>query len=256
MGDPGTGGIRYDNALPSATTNLAISTLTADTGNPNVKAFLLTLDDSSHSPRSTIQLRSASSAGVFTQFGVTGAIVDNGTWLQIPVTPTSSNGAPAASASLYSIFALSGDNGLGAVGSVSAANTTIDVSGTASAVLLARAALTGDVTAAASSNATNIAASAVTSAKIAASAVNSAAISANAVSLDKLATQAANTILTNATSASAVPSALALAASTVLGRDSTGNVSALTLSGLTAVGGVLTASSGPSLAQVHSMVYA
>lgn len=71
-----------------------------------------------------------------------------------------------------------------------------------------------------------------------------ATIANNAVTLAKLATQAANTVLTNATAGTAVPTALSLGASTVLGRDSSGNISALTLSGLTAISGVLTASGG------------
>lgn len=60
------------------------------------------------------------------------------------------------------------------------------------------------------------------------------------VPLTDIATQAANTVLANATAGTAAPTAVALSASTVLGRDASGNISALTLGGgLTATSGVL-----------------
>ena len=53
-------------------------------------------------------------------------------------------------------------------------------------------------------------------------------IANNAVTLAKLATQAADTVLANATSGAAVPTAVALTASTILGKKATGNIAALT----------------------------
>ncbi len=65
-------------------------------------------------------------------------------------------------------------------------------------------------------------------------------IANNAVTLAKLATQAANTVLANGTASTAVPTALALANSTVLARSASGNVVGHTLAGgLVASGGVL-----------------
>lgn len=76
-------------------------------------------------------------------------------------------------------------------------------------------ALTGDVTASGSGSvAATISAAAVTTNKIA---------DAN-VTLPKLATQAADTVLVNATSSPASPTAVALTASTLLGKGSTGNI--------------------------------
>lgn len=90
-------------------------------------------------------------------------------------------------------------------------------------VTFERAALTGDVTATANSNATTIAANAVTNAK--------------------LADMAANTVKVNATAGSADPSDLALTASTIVARGSSGNVAACILGpGLTFSGAVLTPS--------------
>lgn len=80
-------------------------------------------------------------------------------------------------------------------------------------------ALTGDVTASGSGSvAATIASNAVTTSKIA----------DNNVTLVKLATQGADTVLANASSGSAVPTAIALTTSTLLGKGSSGNIAAIT----------------------------
>ncbi len=73
-----------------------------------------------------------------------------------------------------------------------------------------------------------------------------ATIANNAVTLAKLATQAANTVLANGTASTAVPTALAMAASTVLARSASGNVVNHTLLGLNATSGVLAVNGGNS----------
>lgn len=75
--------------------------------------------------------------------------------------------------------------------------------------------------------------------------VGTAQILDNNVTLAKLATQAANTILANATSSAAVPTAVALAVNQLLGRGASGNIGPITLgSGLAMVDNTLTASGG------------
>lgn len=88
----------------------------------------------------------------------------------------------------------------------------------------------------------------VTAAKLASDAVTTVKIGDNQVTLAKLATMAANTVLVNATSASAVPTALAIGASQLLGRGSAGNILAVTLgTGLSMSStGALSASAGPT----------
>jgi hypothetical protein len=99
-----------------------------------------------------------------------------------------------------------------------------------------RSALTGDVTASAGSNTTAIAAGVIVNADI-----NSSA----AIALSKLATQAANTVVANATGSTAVPTAIALSASELLGRGSTGNVAPIVLgTNLSMSGTTLNASGG------------
>lgn len=73
-----------------------------------------------------------------------------------------------------------------------------------------------------------IADGAVTSAKIADGTIATVDIANNAVTLGKLATQAANTVLANATAATAIPTAFALGANTVLGRKAA-NIVAISL---------------------------
>jgi hypothetical protein len=81
-----------------------------------------------------------------------------------------------------------------------------------------------------------------------------ATIANNAVTLAKLATQAANTILANATTGAAVPTAVAISASRLVGRDASGNITGLTVGGgveftsggiqRSALTGVVTAAAG------------
>ena len=66
----------------------------------------------------------------------------------------------------------------------------------------------------------------------------------NAVTLAKMATQAANTVLVNNAAGAAVPVALALSASNLVGRGASGNIVPITLSGLSMMGDVLTAAGG------------
>lgn len=113
MADPGTGDIRLNNAALGSVTQIAISALTAETGNPDLSDFIITWDDSSHTPRGTITIRKGTAPGTFAIYSVTGAITDNATWLQIPVTFVDSNGTFSASDSMFTGFARSGDDGGG-----------------------------------------------------------------------------------------------------------------------------------------------
>lgn len=65
-------------------------------------------------------------------------------------------------------------------------------------------------------------------------------IANNAVTLAKLATQAAETVLVNATSSTAVPTALALAEQTVLGRITGGHIVGLTATQIKTLIGIAT----------------
>ncbi len=70
----------------------------------------------------------------------------------------------------------------------------------------------------------------------------------NAVTLAKLATQAANTVLANATASTAVPTAVSLSASTLLGRGSSGNITGLTAGTGITIGASSISASGARIA--------
>lgn len=75
------------------------------------------------------------------------------------------------------------------------------------------------------------------------------------VALTEMATQAANTVLANATSSAATPTAVALAASQLLGRGSTGDIAAITLgTNLSMSGGTLNASGGGGVTDAEYIV--
>ncbi len=130
MADPGTGDVRLNNAALASVTQIAISALTADTGNPDVSDFVVTWDDSSNAPRGTITIRKSGTPATFATYSVNGAITDNGAWLQIPVAYVASNGSLSTADKLFLHFLRSGDKGdAGDVPSTRQINTGDGLSG-------------------------------------------------------------------------------------------------------------------------------
>jgi len=117
MADPGTGGLRLDNATVASVTAIAVSALAAATGNPDVSDQIVTWDDSTNTNKGTITIRKAGAPATFAVFTVSGAVTDNTTWLQIAVTHVASNGALSAGDDLYLSFSRAGDKGADGAGS-------------------------------------------------------------------------------------------------------------------------------------------
>jgi hypothetical protein len=123
MADPGTGDFRLDNATLSSVTNIAIDATSADTGNPDVSDLIASIDDGTNSTHEGyIFFRKSGAPATFMAYNVTGAIVDNTGWLQIPVSHAASGGSLTNADTLYISFARSGN--VGATGSTGPTGST------------------------------------------------------------------------------------------------------------------------------------
>ncbi len=106
MADPGTGDIRLNNATIASATAIAISDLSADSGNPDLTGWIDTWDDGSGSNRGTLYIFKDNAN--FAIFTVSGASVDNTTWHQLTVTYLAGAGTWSNADSLFIGFAASG----------------------------------------------------------------------------------------------------------------------------------------------------
>lgn len=147
MADPGTGNFRLNNAALASATQIALSALTADSGNPNLRTFMQTWDASNHNPRGIIRIEK--NATNFVLLGINGAKTDNTTWLQYPVTVIASAGSFTAADVTFIGFTPYGNDGTGTL-NASGTPTTGSLTKWASASTVANADLSGDVTTAGS----------------------------------------------------------------------------------------------------------
>jgi len=121
MADPGSAGeIRYNHGTVASVSALAIRATSADTGNPDISPFIASWDDGDNSTHEGyITIRKSGTPATYAVFSLTGAVVDNTAWLQLPVTHVSSNGSWSNADTLYISFTRSGNVGAtGATGGV------------------------------------------------------------------------------------------------------------------------------------------
>lgn len=112
MADPGAGDVRFDNATIESVTNIAFDATSADSGNPDISDFIASLDDGSNTTHEGyIIIKKSAEPATFAVFSITGVIVDNTGWLQVPVTFVASNGTFSDADVLYFSFARTGDKG-------------------------------------------------------------------------------------------------------------------------------------------------
>jgi len=112
MGDPTSGAIRFNHATSASVTNLAFDSVTSDSGNPDISDYIASIDDGTNtSHEGFVTIKKGGTPATFAVFAVTGAVTDNTSWLQVPVTHVSSNGSFSSSDVMYVNMTRSGNIG-------------------------------------------------------------------------------------------------------------------------------------------------
>ena len=110
MADPGAGILRYNNGTVASVTAIAIDDTTADTGNPDIAAWITSWDDSTSTIKGQIRLVEPGTPANYAVFNVT-ALTDNSGWVQLAVTHVDSNGTFGNTDSIRVTFSRVGDKG-------------------------------------------------------------------------------------------------------------------------------------------------
>lgn len=116
MADPGTGNFRFNNATVASATAIAVSALSADSGNPNLRTWLATWGASSSATKATLTIKKKGAPATFAVFTMTAAATDNTTWLQFTVSYVTGSGTFSAADGLYVQWARVGDKGQSGAG--------------------------------------------------------------------------------------------------------------------------------------------
>tara|TARA_R100001163_G_scaffold16722_1_gene15043 strand:+ start:9 stop:1244 length:1236 start_codon:yes stop_codon:yes gene_type:complete len=117
MADPGAGILRYNHGTVASVTAIAIDDTTADTGNPDIEAWIASWDDSTSTIKGQIRLVEPGTPANYAVFNITG-LTNNSGWVQLAVTHVDSNGTFGDTDSIRVIFSRVGDKGdTGATGS-------------------------------------------------------------------------------------------------------------------------------------------
>jgi hypothetical protein len=108
--DPGTGELRLNNASLASVTEIALSYLTGEAGNPSVETFVKSWDDSTTvALRGTLIIKKVAAPQNFVVLGITSVITDGTTYGRFTVAHKSSAGAFAALDVLSVDFQRTGD---------------------------------------------------------------------------------------------------------------------------------------------------
>ena len=112
MADPGTADFRLNHATPASATEIAISCLTADSGNPNIRSILQTWDDYGNSTvRGVLTIRKLGTPTTFRVYQATGSLTDNTTWIQFSLTNLAGSGTFTAADEVAIAFQPAGPAG-------------------------------------------------------------------------------------------------------------------------------------------------
>ena len=117
MSAPATGALRLNSPALSSATAAAIAATSAETGNPNVLAFLNSWDESTTTGnRGQLLLRKSSAPENFAIYAITASVTDNTSWVQLTLSHIVSAGSFSASDVLSAQFYRTGDKGTDGVG--------------------------------------------------------------------------------------------------------------------------------------------
>ncbi|MCH9751068.1 MAG: hypothetical protein K0U61_02515, partial [Alphaproteobacteria bacterium] len=115
--DPGTGNLELNNATLASVTEIALDDNSAATGNPDISAWLATLDDSTSTTKGQLFIKKNSAPQNFAIYEIA-SITDATTHYRVTVTHVDSAGSFSASDALSVQFYPRGDAGSGSVSSV------------------------------------------------------------------------------------------------------------------------------------------
>ncbi|MEE9356564.1 MAG: hypothetical protein V3U75_13320, partial [Methylococcaceae bacterium] len=126
MADPTTGLLRLNNATEASVTAIAIDDLTAQTGNPDLSAYIITWDDSDSTLKGSLKLTKSDDATIFAIYDITG-LTDNSGWTELAVTYVTGAGSFTDADTMFVSFDRTGDKGT--TGSVGTITDDIDMNG-------------------------------------------------------------------------------------------------------------------------------
>ena len=115
MADPGAGIVRFNNATPASVTAIAIDDTSADAGNPDISAEIVSWDDSTATIKGRLILRDTGSPQNFHIYSLSG-LTDNAGWSELAVTHIAGSGTFADADSLSLEFQRTGNNGADGAG--------------------------------------------------------------------------------------------------------------------------------------------
>ncbi len=110
MADPGTGDIRLNHATLASVSQIAVSSTSAQSGNPDISDWVAAWDNSNSAVRGYIYIHEDGTPSNFWVGYINSAITDSSSWLQIPVTHIDSGGSFTASDHLVVGFSQTGDS--------------------------------------------------------------------------------------------------------------------------------------------------
>lgn len=128
MADPGAGVVRFNGATLASVTAIAIDDTSAESGNPDLSAYLATWDDSGSAVKGILRIVRSGATETIAVYTVSAVSADTG-WKQITVAHVASSGSFTDAGAVKVEFIRTGDKGdQGDIGLTGPAGPTVSVS--------------------------------------------------------------------------------------------------------------------------------